>query len=70
MSKRILLQRLSDLSREEFVALNDQADKDYAEGRICIDENGWIVSETEMRLRRSLASRPDREYGSRKAPRR
>ena len=68
MPKPTLAQHLSGLSNREFAALTEEADADYAEGRVAADANGWIVSETEMRLRQKLASPGSRRQRRTKKP--
>lgn len=68
MPRPTLPNHLFDLDSKEFVALIERADADYAEGRVAADAGGWIVSETEMRLRQTLASSGNCHRGRSKKP--
>ena len=41
--------RLDDLTAEGYAALLAQVEEDYAQGRIVVRPDGWIVSLTEWR---------------------
>ncbi|MEW9805678.1 hypothetical protein ABUE31_06770 [Mesorhizobium sp. ZMM04-5] len=68
MTRKSLPTHLAGLDSRAFSALVDQADNDYGEGRVAVDADGWIVSETEMLLRQTLAKPDSRRRGRLKKP--
>jgi hypothetical protein len=65
MTRQRLPHPLSGLDSSAFAALVERADADYAEGRVAVDADGWIVSETELRLRQTPAARAGSRRGGR-----